>query len=64
MTNIDILKQATVNNARALQIDHITGTIKSGLAADLILVPGRPDEDISVVYQKPSWCHNGDSAEM
>ena len=31
----------------------MTGQIKVGLAADLLLVDGNPDEDISVMYKKP-----------
>lgn len=53
MKNIDILCQATKNSARIVGLENITGEIKEGLCADLILVDGNPDEDISVMYQKP-----------
>lgn len=53
MSNIDILLQATKYNAEALGIDGETGQIIAGLSADLILVDGNPDEDISVMYKKP-----------
>ena len=53
MKEIDILKQATVNNARALGIDHLTGQIKEGLSADLILVDGKPEQDITVMCKRP-----------
>lgn len=53
MENLDILAQATKLNAKILGIDHITGEIRPGLSADLILVDGRPDEDLSVMYRKP-----------
>ncbi|MGM9533879.1 MAG: amidohydrolase family protein, partial [Intestinibacter sp.] len=53
MDNIDILLQATKNSAEILGISDITGEIKEGLCADLILVDGNPDEDISVMYKKP-----------
>ena len=53
MKNLDILAQATKLNAKILGIDHITGEIRPGLSADLILVDGRPDEDLSVMYRKP-----------
>lgn len=52
-SNLDILKQATVNTARLLMIDDHVGTIKEGKTADLILVKGKPDEDISVMYHAP-----------
>ena len=53
MSNIDILLQATKYNAQALGIDGETGQIIAGLSADLILVDGHPDEDISMMYKKP-----------
>lgn len=53
MKNIDILLQATKYSAEALGIAEETGEIKAGLCADLILVNGNPDEDISVMYHKP-----------
>ncbi len=53
MKPVDILKQATVNNALILGIEDRCGRIKEGLCADLILVKGRPDQDISVMYHKP-----------
>lgn len=54
MRDIDILRQATVNNAQALGIADETGQIQAGLCADLILVDGRPEEDISVMYHRPA----------
>lgn len=53
MKNIDILLQATKYSAEALGIARETGEIKAGLCADLILVDGKPDADISVMYRKP-----------
>ena len=53
MKNLDILLQATRYSAEALGIAHLTGEIREGLSADLILVDGCPDEDISVMYHKP-----------
>ena len=53
MKPIDILKQATVESARALGIEEETGQIRAGLAGDLILVDGKPEKDISCMYQKP-----------
>lgn len=59
MENIDILLQATRNNAEIAGIDHKTGTIAAGLNADLILVDGNPDENMEVMYGKPLnvWKH-------
>ena len=43
------LELATASNARVLGIDQWTGTIKPGYAADLLLVDGRPDEDVRIL---------------
>lgn len=53
MSDLDILMQATVYNAEIIGLEQETGSIKTGLCADLILVDGRPDEDISAMYKKP-----------
>ena len=53
MSNIDLLLQATKYSAKIAGLSDVTGEIKEGLCADLILVDGRPDEDISVMYRRP-----------
>lgn len=53
MSDLDILLQATKINAKIAGIDSQLGEIKSGLRANLILVDGKPDIDISAMYQKP-----------
>lgn len=53
MKDIDILLQATKYSAEALGIDETVGEIRSGLAADLVLIDGKPEEDISLMYRKP-----------
>jgi len=53
MENVDILLQATRYNAEIAGIDHKTGTIAAGLNADLILVDGKPDVDLDIMYGKP-----------
>ncbi|MBQ6582715.1 MAG: amidohydrolase family protein [Mogibacterium sp.] len=53
MAPLEILKQATVYNAEILGIEDRTGSIRTGLQADLILVDGKPDEDISCMYHPP-----------
>ena len=50
---LDILKQATVESARALGIEKETGEIKAGLDGDLVLINGKPETDISCLYGKP-----------
>ena len=53
MENIDILLQATKHSAEIAGISNRAGEIRPGLNADLVLVDGRPDEDISVMYSGP-----------
>ena len=48
--SIDILKQATINTAKLCRLDDQLGTLKEGKQADVILVPGDPVTDISVLY--------------
>ena len=45
--NLEIIKMATLNNARFLRIDDRVGTVKSGKVADLLVVKGNPAENIS-----------------
>jgi imidazolonepropionase-like amidohydrolase len=42
---------ATGSAAQALGLGHETGTIRPGLAADLIAVRGRPDQAIGALRQ-------------
>ncbi len=53
MRDLDILLQATKYSAEIIGAAEQTGTVKAGLRADLILVDGNPDQDISVMYKKP-----------
>ncbi|MCI7742773.1 MAG: amidohydrolase family protein [Clostridiales bacterium] len=53
MSNIDILCQATLDSASILGLEHIIGQVKEGLCADLILVNGNPDADITAMYHRP-----------
>lgn len=52
-TNEEMLKQATINSAQILGIDSELGTVKEGKLADLIVVNGNPDEDISAMFNAP-----------
>ena len=53
MDNVDMLLQATKYSALILGLQDVTGEIREGLAADLVLVDGDPDRDIRVMYKKP-----------
>ena len=48
-----MLLQATKYSAEIIGLGGVTGEIRKGLSADLILVDGEPDKDISVMYRKP-----------
>jgi imidazolonepropionase-like amidohydrolase len=46
ISNIDILKMATLNAAEAFGVEHSIGTIEEGKTADLVLINGNPLQDI------------------
>ncbi len=52
-SNLDILKQATINGAVLMRMEDQVGTVKAGKYADLILVDGDPVADITVMHKKP-----------
>ncbi len=54
MKNLDLLKQATINGAILMRLEDKIGSVQIGKQADLIVVDGKPDEDITVMYQKPA----------
>ena len=47
MTPMEAIQSATIGPARAMKLDRQVGTIMAGKRADLILVAGRPDREIS-----------------
>jgi len=44
--NMDALASITIRAARLSKMDHLIGTLEVGKAADLIVVDGKPDEDL------------------
>lgn len=50
----DILKQATINSAKILNMDDQLGTVCPGKLADLVVIDGNPDEDITAMYKYPA----------
>lgn len=50
---IDILRQATIQNALLIGRDDVIGTIKTGKRADMLVIDGDPAQDFSVMYKKP-----------
>lgn len=53
MNDLDILLQSTKINAEIAGLAKTKGQIVEGLDADLVLVDGKPDIDISAMYQRP-----------
>lgn len=51
--NEDILKQATINSAQILKMDDRLGTIREGKYADIVVIDGKPDEDITCMQKCP-----------
>jgi imidazolonepropionase-like amidohydrolase len=47
--DLDILIQATKNSAEIMGLGDKLGTVKAGKLADLVLVDGKPDQDIYVM---------------
>jgi len=54
-TNIDLLKQATINSAKLMGLEDSIGSLKAGKCADMIVVEGDPVSDIAVMYNKPKY---------
>ena len=48
-TPMEVITMATKVNARLLQMEDQLGTLETGKLADVLLVEGRPDEDIRVL---------------
>jgi len=47
LTPMQVIVAATSNGAKAMNMDHLFGTIKAGLKADIIAVEGNPSKKIS-----------------
>jgi imidazolonepropionase-like amidohydrolase len=49
MTPIDILRSATINNARILGVEEKLGSVEKGKLADLVLLAGNPLQNMETV---------------
>ncbi len=49
MKPVDVLRAATINNARIVGVDGELGSVEKGKLADLVLLPGNPLENIEHV---------------
>ncbi len=52
LSNVDVLRSATSESARALGMEDVTGALRPGLEADVLIVDGDPLGDLAVL-QKP-----------
>lgn len=52
MPTLDALTAATLNGAKALRLDDVTGTIQPGKSADLLIIDGDPVTDIRHLAQE------------
>lgn len=50
MQPLDVLKSVTSTNARLFHLENKVGAIKQGLLADIVVVKGRPDKNISDLW--------------
>lgn len=57
--NLTILRQATIDSARMIRLDDKLGTIKAGKLADLVVIDGKPDEEISAMNKYPVHVFKG-----
>ena len=46
---MDTIKAATLNGAKVLRVDDITGSVEAGKSADIIVVKGNPLENIRAI---------------
>jgi imidazolonepropionase-like amidohydrolase len=53
-TNMETIVAGTGLAAEAMRLSEVTGSLKPGLAADVLIVDGNPLEDISVLTPKNS----------
>ena len=47
--NMDALASITIRAARVSRMEDVVGTLEVGKAADLIVVDGRPDEELGAL---------------
>ena len=51
MRPVEVLRAATSDCARALGLEGVTGELRAGFAADVLVVDGNPLEDLSALLR-------------
>jgi len=46
---MDTIKAATINGAKVLRVDNVTGSLEAGKSADLLVIEGNPLENIRTI---------------
>ena len=59
MSEIDVIRSATIQSAESCAIDDQTGSIEKNKSADIIIVDGNPAEDISNLWNIEDVFKNG-----
>ena len=59
ITPLQAIQTATENPARVLELGDVTGAVKPGLAADILIVTGDPSKNISDVRNVTEVYQNG-----
>ena len=49
ISEMDTIVAATLNGAKALRVDDVTGSLEAGKSADLLVINGNPLEDIHAI---------------
>ncbi|MDO4730966.1 MAG: amidohydrolase family protein [Clostridia bacterium] len=49
ISELETIKAATLNGAKALRVDDVTGSLEAGKSADLLVINGNPLDDITAI---------------
>lgn len=61
MSEIDVIRSATIQSAESCAVDDQTGSIEKNKSADIIIVDGNPAEDISSLWNIEEVFKNGEA---
>ncbi|MBN1883773.1 MAG: amidohydrolase family protein [Deltaproteobacteria bacterium] len=63
MTHREVIHRATIDTARIIGVDDVTGSIRAGKSADLVVLDGDPTSDIRCLMQPRMVVVRGDVIE-